>query len=180
MDLNDVTIWAALIAFVASVVNIIVSVFSVRSVEKRRAHRELMTPYMCDLSESMHQMLAASDVHVKASQNGTLNTKWTRLASDSKKTIDESRRRLRYPLWGLDEGLRTLTRTMNWTCHLRSDETKVHTFLKKADDLKLALDYAIMRSYRKGSPPGMWSRFRVWSKARAVRKCFEETNPRTQ
>ncbi|MDQ7735729.1 hypothetical protein QT231_23810 [Halomonas sp. SpR1] len=85
------------------------------------------------------------------------------------------RRRTRYSLWGIDEGLRDLSRLSSWVAHNYSYSEKAEQILDAAETLRSTLDEAIRSSYKKGKPPGQSKCRDVQRAAHDLRIVYEET-----
>ncbi len=119
---------------------------------------------MAGLGEALHEIMACSRITHKTKSTETLE-KWDENASRAQATLKEIRPKLKYPLWGLDEGLNIMTRVPDWNTHYKNDPELATQFLDKADALRKELDDAVRISYSTGNPP---SRFRAWRVSQAV------------
>ena len=155
MDLTteQVTLVAALLAFVASVVTLAGNLFKQRSSDFGAAHRRLLEPHVHNLSEALHQIGASSSLLIKNRDNDVVSARWREKADEAQSEIKKCRRVLRYPLWGLDDGLRTVSRLADWVDHVRATPETAQSILDAGGELRGALDQAIRKSYLKGRPP---------------------------
>lgn len=68
--------------------------------------------------------------------------------------------KVRYPLWGIDESIRILTRLPDWIEHNRGNgkPANVDLLMKEATALRAALDQCIRRAFAHGRAPSWWER----------------------
>jgi len=103
--------------------------------------------------------------------------KWREKADEQRKALEDCRHKARYVLYGLDEGLRTLTRMPGWLCHYSEAPDKINALKESADKLRKELDAAILYSYMKGRPPSRSICKKVNIAAENVRRVFSSTRP---
>lgn len=166
------TLLAAIIAAVASIVVFLFQVLSSYDAESRGAHRQIIEPYLADIGESLHSILATSEIMMKAKTDVSYN-EWKRKAHVSQDTLKGIRGKVRYPLWGIDEGIRVMIRVPNWITHFKTRVPGSRKMLDTADALRITLDDVIRNSYSRGRPPTVLDRWKVARKARALRALFD-------
>jgi hypothetical protein len=167
------TVIAAGVALVASVLSLVVSGRSARKAEEREAHRRLIEPYLQDLGEAVHEVIASSSVLSQKYRAGQDPRQWLDQGNAAADRIRTVRPRLRYLLDGLDDPLRTLTRLPDWTATLRAAPS-AERFTTRASRLGRRVDRAIARSFRRGRPPATWERWRLRRANAALRKAWEK------
>lgn len=121
--------------------------------ELHEAHRQTLGPHVADLGEAIHEVVALSNIVFKRTQQGRDLEDWLADAEAAAKDLKKLRRKLRYPLWGIDEGLRSLSRLPDWVGHVRHDQSKSQRLLEDATNLSQALNRVIQKSYLRGRPP---------------------------
>lgn len=168
-----VTLIAAVIGATASVIVLLLNLNAQRKAELRLAHRKSLEPHVADLGESLHQILACSNILLKT-KSEVSRKNWLERAKQAQKTLKALRLKLRYPLWGLDDGFRVLSRLPDWCDHLRGDVERGRRLLKRADRLRAALDGAILGSYTNGRPPRRTERWLVAWHARQCATIFPD------
>lgn len=177
MSGNAVTLIAALIAALVSVVNLYMTAMFSRRAEMRVAHRELLSRDLNELASAITQAIAvAHELNVIATTGGGAQRRrnWLDKANTVTRTVKTVRPRVRYQLWGLDEGLRTLARVPDWVNHYVGDRADGGSaFVDEAGKLGRMLDEAIRRSYQRGTPPGRREGRRVDRQAQRVRQTWE-------
>ena len=119
MKTEIITLIAALIAAITSLINILISVIAGKYSEFRSAHRKSLQSYIEPLGKELHQILATSNVYIERMTSGESQDKWVERATEATNNLKELRWSVRYPLWGVDEGIRTLTRLFDWLTHLQ-------------------------------------------------------------
>lgn len=152
---------AASIAALASIVNLVLSWWSQQAIQRRMARRSYLEKMILELGEALHQVIARSAIRTKKAKGGQAHQTWRSRAEAAQDTLRQLRPKLRYPLWGLDSGIRTLSYIPDWIGHAESDKRKVTALLKLGDSLRAALDKAICRAYLEGKAPTLWQRMRV-------------------
>ena len=168
-----VTVVAALIAATASLLVLILNLDAQRRAELRLAHRKFLETHLPALSAALHEIVATSNVIVKRKPGSTLAS-WQKRSEKAQQELKNLRPKLRYPLWGLDEGVRVLTRLPGWVMHLRDRPQHAALLLKRADRLRRRLDRSIQRSYRHGRPPVGYEALLVRWDARRCRDAFRK------
>lgn len=129
--------------------------------ELHEAHRNVIGEYVVDLGEAIHEVVALSNTVFQRAQEGQPIEKWLRKAKTAAADLKGLRRQVRYPLWGIDQGLRTLARLPDWIAHVRHDASDSKRLLEAADDLSDALDEVVRKSYRGGRPPRFYESWYV-------------------
>lgn len=157
---EELTLVAAIVAAVASLVSAVLNIRAVARSEMRAARRRSLEEHVGPLSKTLHELLACSTTLTKTnSYEARVN--WRQKGQDAKEELKRLRPLLRYPLWGLDKGLRDLTRLPDWTEALQKDRERTEELLRLANRLKDALDAAVCKSYANGTHPGVFSRLAV-------------------
>jgi hypothetical protein len=161
MTIEHVTLVAALIAAVCSIASVGITSWQNRSLNSRNAHRELLASILPDLGQALHQCMACSSIIADRMVTGQEQKGWQARASEAKTKLKELRWRVRYPLWGLDEHIRTIALVPDWVNQLQHDPSKAVKLATSADCLAKSLDEAIRRSYSNGQPPTWLALHRV-------------------
>lgn len=69
--------------------------------------------------------------------------------------LKQLRWKIRYPLWGIDEGLKTIGRLHDWSLHFKKTPEEAKKLLDQGDMLRKAIDKVIKSSYINGRPPSI-------------------------
>jgi hypothetical protein len=146
------TLAAAIVAAVAGVASLVVTTVSGYRREMRAAQRDALQPYLSSLADAIHQTVATSFNQQRAS-SAQKAQRWREQGKKAATTLETVRLGVRYPLPGVDDGLRNLTRVPDWVAHRRG-QTASDDLLNKADALAKALHRTIETSWRRGRPPG--------------------------
>jgi hypothetical protein len=173
MNEATATLLAAIIAALVSIIVLLVQVFSSTDAEARGAHRQIIETYLAEIAEALHSIIATSEIMMKTKSDASYN-EWKRKAHVSQEKLRSIRGKVRYPLWGIDEGLRVMIRVPNWITHFKKRVPESRKVLDAADALSIALDNAIRYSYSRGRPPTFIERWIVGRKAKALRSLFEK------
>jgi hypothetical protein len=158
---------ASSIAALASIATLILTRAGERSSEFRAAHRTLLNSSIERLGDLVHQVVAISSIYLERTKAGQDLTPWRAKGDGVASELLEARRSVRYPLWGIDDGLRTLARLPNWITNYGGRPREGEQLLEKAESLRKAVDTAIRKSYLKGRPP-------TWRDRRRIAKAVDE------
>ncbi len=178
---------AALIALLG---NCLVSVFK-SGQDYKMAYRSRLAEFDAEIGGAMYQLLACCSMYgLKLSHDKELLTgetqrsdferslnKWREKADVQRKVLEECRYKARYVLYGIDEGLRTLTRIPGWLSHYSELPDEINALNESADKLRKELDAAILYSYKKGKAPSKSICKKVNIAAERVRRVFSSTKP---
>lgn len=175
MSKEELTLVAAFVAAVASLASVVINVLNQRGSEFRTAHRYLMAEYLEEIGRAIHESVATTYVLARKASDGGNVRGWRERADSATAELAELRRRARYSLWGIDEGLRDLSRLSSWVAHNHSYPDNAERILEAADSLRMALDEAIRSSYKKGKPPSNSDCKAVRDAARNLRSVYAST-----
>jgi hypothetical protein len=163
VDKATATLVAAIIAATASLIVLWFRTNHERQVELRVAHRRSLEPYIEDLGESLHQIVASSNILLKPLKEKQ-RAKWTERARTAQNQLRMLRPKVRYSLWGLDEGIRAICRLPDWVARRGATAANSKALVTSATRLREALDLAINASFRDGRQPSLFARLRLsWS-----------------
>jgi len=168
MDKAQATLIAATIAAIASVAKLIFDRYS----ESRASHRELLQPLLAELGEAIAGVVATSTVLAKGRSDKSYSN-WYGKAAKEREKLKEVRPKVRYPLWGIDEGLRVLIRLPDWVSHARADKKRLSKLLSRADGLRKMVDVVAFRCYRNGRTPDLLEILQVRFHAWRCRRVFD-------
>ena len=172
MTTQEATLIAAVIAAIASVARLVFDRFA----ERRSSMRELLQPLIAEMGEAVYGIVATSTVLVEAETPEKLRA-WYAKACREREKLKAIRPKLRYPLWGLDEGIRALQHLPDWCSHARSNRQRAAAMLKHATALRHMIDITALRCYRNGRQPDLLERAQVRYHAWRCRKFFTDGRP---
>lgn len=172
MEEETVTLVAACIAATASVFGLVFNALIARSREGRESHRRLLEPHLAPAAEALHTVVACADIIAKTKTDESRGN-WRDRATNAREMLEGVRRAVRYPLWGADDGLRTIQRLPNWVENARGLPEHATSLLKSGDDLREALDAAFRSSHARGSAPTFLQRRRINKQAKKLRAAFK-------
>jgi hypothetical protein len=174
MNQETVTLIAAVVAAAASFISLSINLFAQRTSEMRVAYRNHLGPNLTELSDLIHQTVATSNMLVRqtSENHATRYQNWRRKSTDVANRLKDLRPKVRYPLWGLDEGVRVITRFPNWVDQNRA-HSNVQELLNGGDRLRRALDFSIRNSFQYGRPPTLLERMLVNLAAKNLRKIYK-------
>jgi hypothetical protein len=167
------TLLAAGIAAIASLTTLFVSVFAKRRVELREAQRSALEPLVVDLGSCLYSVVAMSKRLGMAKDDGRYRENKER-ATESARELDLLRRRVRYTLWGLNDGLHLIGLVPRWAELTRGNEAATKELISRATILRLAIDSEIRKCYLSGTAPSRRGLRRVGARAGALRKFYDE------
>lgn len=161
---DEATLVAAGVAALASLAVMVMNIRGMRSSEMRVAQREALETHVEELGKAIYEIVATAHVVVSRARKGQSLESWYSRSSEASDTVKDLRLKIRYPLWGIDEGLRAITRLPDWTQHTLADHDKAEELVRRADRLRSALDITIRNCYIDGRTPNLIERCRVrWS-----------------
>lgn len=138
---------------------------------KRSALRELQSQKVMQIGRSIHETIALTFEAAKSTPV-TRKQKFEN-ARSAASNLKSQRLDVRYSLWGLDYGIKTLTRFPDWVAHVKDHPNHQAAYLTRGSELGKQLDEAIKTSYFTGDPPSAWRRFRIWFAAKRLNKARE-------
>lgn len=118
MSNSVATLIAASIAASVSLISLLMHATFGRNSEARAAHRQLLAEHLTDLASSVAEVVATANVLNLVAKEGSTREKrlnWQTKGEAAVKRLKCVRPKVRYPLYGLDDGLRTLSRIPHWT-----------------------------------------------------------------
>lgn len=172
MNAQEATLIAAVIAASASVAKL----FFDRSAEGRLSIRSLLLPLITEMGEAVYGIVATSTVMVEAETDNKFQCWYSKACSERDK-LKSLRPKLRYPLWGLDEGLRVLERLPDWCSHARSDKARASKMLRHATSLRYTIDITALRCYSEGRRPMILEVMQIRLHSWQCRRVFDAGRP---
>jgi hypothetical protein len=148
IDEGFATMLAAIIAALLSLFTLL----AVKPAEMRSANRQALEPYIHDISDSIHQILATSTILLK-NKSETSRLNWTNKASNAKEKLKEIRPKTRYSLWGLEKYLLSLTRLPDYTLYTLEDLNVANKVVKRGGQFGNKIDKCVRQCYIKGRAP---------------------------
>jgi hypothetical protein len=172
MQPQQATLIAAAVAAGASLITLVVTVVSKRGAESRAAQRAVIANELKGIGRAIHEVLALTNIQLKVLKE-TQHPEKYRLAADAAKRVKETRLEVRYTLWGLDEGFRTLARLPDWIGHAKPNPTVAAELFELGRRLGQELDLAVRTAYIKGRTPSWWRTYWVKRRAKELRERYE-------
>lgn len=139
----------------------------------RGAIRQAAAKNLNDVGRLVHEVIALSYVLAKVSSDQAHKEKHEK-AREAADRLKSKRLDVRYSLWGIEEGLRTLTRIPDWVAHMRVDTKRREQLLVAASELGAILNDVIRKTYLTGAVPARCSRWRVQRKAAKAKSIFDD------
>lgn len=172
MTAEIATLIAAGLAAVVSILNLLLTGTFRKQEEMRAAIRSAAAENLDDIGRLVHEVIALSYILSKANSDLGHKEKHEK-ARESADKLKSKRLDVRYSLWGIEEGLRTLTRVPDWVAHTRVDIKRREKLLAAASELGEVVDAVVRKTYLTGAVPGRFSRWRVQRKAVKAKSIFE-------
>jgi hypothetical protein len=166
------TLVAALIAAGAALFKIVADAFAARGAEARAAHRQVLAPHLGDIGVAVHEVVSGAVLLYRRAQQGQAPGNAGVQAARGAETLKLKRLQVKYPLAGLEEPLRTLSRGYDWASTYQGDASG-ETFIEGLRALSRSVDATVSRSYARGIPPSWWERRRLNKQVKAVRSAWQ-------
>lgn len=173
MSSEEATLIAALIAAISSIIILLFNIWNQLSSESRVAQRSTLEQYLSDLGESIHETVATSSILIKTKTEKSAAA-WKNRSKSAKDKLQELIPKLRYPLWGITDNMRTFSRLPDWVEHARKYPDHANDILENGKKLSEALEIAIKNSYVLGRTPTRFEilriKFYTWKFERTYQK----------
>lgn len=151
---------ATLLAATATSVLTVVALINGRSAELRSSQRKLLETEVGKLATALYEVVATADILLRT-KSAESHKSWSERATKAKDALILCQRQMRYPLWGITDALRTLSRLPGWTQYAKRYPTKSQALLQHGDNLRDAIDRAVLNCLRTGRTPSWFRRWRV-------------------
>lgn len=162
------TLLASSIAAIASVVVLVMRLRSGESAEARAAYRDELRPYVQEMGDALYMLVACATLYAR--DHATKNRDhWNRQLDAAAHKLRGIRFRVRYQLWGLDEGLRSMVFLSFWIRQAEAGEEERKLLVAAATRLRKRLDRTVMRCFLQGRPPNLRERIGVAIASRKLR-----------
>jgi hypothetical protein len=148
IDRGLATLVAALIAAVFSALTLLAT----KSTEIRAAHRKTLESFIFDISDSVHQLIAISNILLKNKSDESRGN-WSERAEKAKSKLKDLRPKIRYALWGLEEYFLSLAKLPDYTLYTLADSKVAAKVVKRGSRLGDSLDRCIRDCYLNGRSP---------------------------
>ncbi|MFY1711621.1 hypothetical protein [Tritonibacter mobilis] len=120
MTKETATLIAAGLGAVISILNLLLAGNFRKQEEMRGAIRLAAAENLNDVGRLVHEVIALSYVLAKVNSDQAHKEKHEK-AREAADRLKSKRLDVRYSLWGIEEGLRTLTQIPDWVAHTRVD-----------------------------------------------------------
>ena len=147
--------FATLIAAIIAAVSSLIVLFSKKDAEIRTARRNSLEKYISDLSSSIHQLIATSNILLKA-KTPESQTNWKEKAEIAKEQLKKIRPELTYSLWGIDHSLQTISRLPDFTAYTLADKNTAEKVVKRGTKLGDTINECIKNCYLNARAPNSW------------------------
>jgi hypothetical protein len=161
IDSGLATLIAAIVAAVLSGLTLIQN----RNKETRDANRKYLETFLEDLASSIYQLIALSDIMTKNATSESLENTIEK-SIEPKTKLKEIRRKIKYPLWGIDDSIQKLTRVTDFTLYTLKNPIVAKENVYRAKLLGKSIDRCIKNCYAYGRTPTLFERvfinYRTW------------------
>lgn len=159
MDTGVATTVAAVIAAVASILSLVINLSASKRAEMRAAHREAISPYLKDLSEDMHTIVASIVVMRKRVALGVDIKQWRDRSKEAGSRVEVIRRQTTFLFSGLDHPLRQLALASDHVATYKDiPDSNVDELVNAYRALSDRVSRALSKNYRTGTPTGWLER----------------------
>ena len=176
---EGITLIAAATAAAASLLGLGISIIAQWRSEGRTAYRAIIQDDLNQIGQSLHETMALSNLQLKA-DSPEIHKKRYAAAAEAATALKELRHRVRYSLWGLDRGIRELTRLPDWIGHARHSKESALEIYQMATSLCSTIDKSVMRAYNRGRAPSIIERNIVAFKTWRYRRCYNQFQERSK
>jgi hypothetical protein len=167
---EDATVLAAMVAALAALVSALAAIVSARNRESRDSHRALLVQLVSQLGTAIHGTVASCQVFVIRVRNGGALDIWLERARKSSGRLKKQIPRVKYPLWGIEDGLRVIARLPDLLSHHRKNPDKAEALFEQGERVRLLIDSVIFECYTRGRSPSSAERKSV----RVAVACFDK------
>jgi len=160
MTVRLITMTAAVIAALCSVLSLLISLIYIRRCEMRQARRAALEPIIDDLGGTVYSLIAVSK-RMGFSRGSERYRENKAKAMETARALDHLRWQSRYALWGLNDGLHHLILLPKWIEHLRGRDESCARLIDLATELRQAVDDEVRRCWLQGAAPSRRSIRRI-------------------
>ena len=174
----DSTAWAAIIAAATSILSLAVTIIVNSRGERRIAMRQSLQDSLNQVGGLLYRIVATSQKMTDMRTDVTFQTA-RKVADKCCIELDARSREIRYALWGIDEGFRTMRMIPNYIANLKAERTgpRAARVIELSTELRISIDNSIRKAYRNGTVPSCTSRFTVWWKQQRLKDYFAKCKP---
>lgn len=128
----------------------------------RAAHRQAVSPYLTELSDDLHTVIAGVVVMRKRVARGADIKQWQAQSKEAGRRLDVVRRKTTFLMAGLDHPLRQLALASDHVATYKDiPDSNADELVKAYQTLGDRVSRALTRTYRKGTPTGWFARWRL-------------------
>jgi len=169
MDKSILSVISALVGASSAVIVLALKSRAERLAEYRQTNRERIAPQLEDLGEVLYQIVSSVVLLVNNEKNKDY---YQRLNNKNIRQLRILRKKLRYQLWGLDEGFKALLLLPSIVSENKN--TSYTHLLNTATSLRKVLDESIRNCHLHGRPPNFIERQRVRFYVWRIKSIWEE------
>ena len=161
MSIELVTLLAATLAAFVSFFNSIIVIFSNIGRDQRDANRNAIATNINQFGRLVHETIAYSYLMEKAATDESHKKHYGRAKVAAEK-LKSARLDVRYIFWGIDGGIRTLTRLPDWIAHTKNKPKLRVELLSLGAQLGRSIDGVARRVYITGNSPSSFDKIKVY------------------
>lgn len=165
---------AAIIAAVASVLNLVVSSVAQYRADLRKARRETLAPHLLELSENAYAVIARTSGYLESSDPQARSRRREK-AREAANSLDSVRRKSRLFLGEISEAIHTLVILPRLAEHVVDSPERKQHLIPLATEVRRALDKCLREAFVDGRFPTPSEESAVKSAAAALREFFSES-----
>lgn len=181
MDNPDIS-QAVMVAYIASATSIISSLLTYVGVganNRKSAVRELMNADLQKIGNAIYHLVAKSKQIIDA-ESDDRRARLRTETDEIRKEFKELRGRVRYSLWGIEDGLREINSATFYAWHYVHKKNEGKILVDKLTSLRKALDNAIVDAFHMGRPPTWRQRMIIAWRVSSVRRFHKKTDSRLE
>ena len=169
MDKGTITLIASGIAATSSVAVLLLRSRSDRLSEYRQANRERLDLVLEDIGDAVYQVVSST---ILSEVDGKNKNHYNRVKSNNIRKLSKLRVKVRYPLWGIDEGFKVLILLPGFIKNKNKKDKKI--IFDLCTKLRIVLDKTIKNCHQYGRPPTYIDRIKVTYLAWKINKILGE------
>lgn len=171
MTTSTITIIVSLIAAITSLLSLVININSSKRKEIRDGNRKTIEPLIEELGKQIYGVIAAIALLYK--DDSVKNQKyWNSQVLTAQKKLRELRPKLRYPLWGLDDSIKTLI-LLPGVAKL-AERKDLYIVIVLATSLRKSMDNVIRKCFKYGRTPNFIERKIIQYRVNALYAKWQE------
>lgn len=173
------TLVAAGIAAATALINLVVTISANKRAEFREAFRNSLDDHIHDVADAIHQTTSSTNKLFDVEKGESIEDFRDNMREKQEK-LNKLRPKIRYSLYGVNYGIKIMSRFPKWVDQLRDDPVSCRKIVDRGNKLSDALHRAIRRAYLRGRPPSIFDcalvRYHAWRLKSVRNKIMDESS----